>query len=347
VDLIHPHSAEALAAALADASRGGTRVLIVGGRTEMDRGNPCEVDVELWTTLLDRVIAYDPAEMIVVAESGVRLRDLRRVLAEGGQEWPVDADEDATVGGVIAAGADPVRQLRVGLLRDSVLETEVVTGDGRRIRSGARTVKNVTGFDLHRLVTGSLGTLACITSAALRVRPLPRAARTFVTREGGLGLGRRVLDAVPSPAAVLAEPDRVAIRLEGWPDEVGAQERALRALAEVDDQDDPFPSPAFPDARTLVEAGVVPSRLADLLEGTDTYRASLGVGLAWIPVEGPDELQALRDRARSLGGVAPAIRGPGGLGEAPVPAHDVQRRVKAAFDPAGILAPGRGWDLVE
>ena len=343
MDLIHPHSAEALATALADASRAGTRVLIVGGRTEMDRGNPGEVDAELWTTLLDRVIAYDPAEMVVVTEAGVRLRELRRVLAEEGQEWPVDADDDATVGGVIAAATDPVRQLKVGLLRDSVLETEFVTGDGRRIRSGARTVKNVTGFDLHRLVTGSLGTLGCITSAALRVRPLPRAARTLVTRQGGLDLGRQVLDAVPLPAAVLAESDRVQVRLEGWPDEVDAQERALRAVAEADADDTSFPSPPMPDADTLVEAGVVPSRLGELLDGRDTYRASIGVGLAWIPVEDADDLAALRERAQALGGIAPVIRGHGGLGDAPVPAVDVQRRVKAGLDPAGVLAPGRGW----
>lgn len=343
MDLIHPHTVEEMAAALAAASRDGTRMLLVGGRTQMDRGNPAEVDAELWTTLLDRVVAYDPAEMIVVAEAGVRLRDLRGLLAEAGQEWPVDADGDATVGGVIAAGADPVRQLRVGLLRDSVVETVVATGDGRTIRSGARTVKNVTGFDLHRLVTGSLGTLACITTAALRVRPLPRAARTLVTREGGLGLGRQILGSVPAAAAVLAEPDRITVRLEGWPDEVAAQERALRAVTVAGAEGGAFPSRPFPDAPVLVEAGVVPSRLDVLLEDRGTYRALIGVGLAWIPVDGDDDLAAVRDRAQGLGGVAPVVRGPGGLGDPPVPAPEVQRRVKAAFDPAGILAPGRGW----
>jgi glycolate oxidase FAD binding subunit len=340
---MHPHSAEAVAVSLSQASDAGARVLIVGGRTEMDRGNPSEVDAELWTTLLDRIVAYDPAEMIVVAEAGVRLGDLRRMLAAERQEWPVDADDGATVGGVIAAGADPVRQLRVGLLRDSVLEVEAVTGDGRRIRSGARTVKNVTGFDLHRLLTGSLGTLACITSAALRIRPRPHAARTLTTRDGGLDLARRVLEAVPLPAAVLAEPDHVMVRLEGWPDEVDAQERALLGVSEAEEHYGAFPPPPLPDATILVEAGVVPSRLEALLEGRPAYRASIGVGLAWIAVDGPDDLEALRERARTLGAIAPVVRGPGGLGDAEVSALDVQRRIKAGLDPAGILAPGRGW----
>jgi glycolate oxidase FAD binding subunit len=343
VDLIHPHSVEAAASALVEASRLGTRVLVVGGRTQMDRGNPTEVDAELWTTLLDRVVRYEPDEMIVVVEAGLRLRDLRATLAEHGQEWPCDAEEDATVGGAIATGADPVRQLRVGLLRDTVLEVEAVTGDGRRTRSGARTVKNVTGYDLHRLVTGSLGTLACIAQVALRVRPLPRAARTLVTRDGGLDLGRRVLETVPLPAAVLAEPDGVTVRLEGWPDEVREQEDALRRVAAADPVDGAFPGRVFPDATTLVEAAVVPSALPALLEERGAFSASIGVGLAWIPVSGPEDLAEVRGRAERLGGIAPVVRGDGGLGDVPVPALGVHLRMKAAFDPAGILAPGRGW----
>jgi glycolate oxidase FAD binding subunit len=343
VDLIHPHSPDAAATTLAEASRDGVRVLVVGGRTQMDRGNPAEVDAELWTTLLDRVIAYEPDEMIAVAEAGVRLGDLRRTLADGGQEWPVDADDDATVGGVVAAGADSVRQLRVGLLRDSVVETEAVTGDGRRIRSGARVVKNVTGFDLHRLLTGSLGTLACITQVAVKVRPLPKATRTLVTLEGGVDLGQRLLDEVPGLAAVLAEPDHIRVRLEGWPEEVDAQTAAVRGIATAAVDDGPFPPPLFPQAKVVLEAGVVPSGLAPLLHDRSRYRALIGVGAAWVPFDDADGLDRFRARVTGLGGIAPAVRGPAGLGPALLPAADVQRRVKAAFDPAGILAPGRGW----
>lgn len=343
MDLIHPHSIHGVQEALRDASAAGTRVLLVGGRRHIDKGNPSEVDAELWTTLLDEVVAYDPAEMLVVVEAGMRLRDLRRLLAEGGQEWPVDEPDDATVGGVIAAGVDPVRRLRVGLLRDTVVEMDVVTGDGRRIRSGARTVKNVTGFDVHRLLTGSLGTLGCIGQVALKVRPLPKLARTMVTRDGGLELGRRMLDGVPLPAAVLAEPGRVTVRLEGWPDEVQAQTDALHALAAADEVDAPFPEAVFLDAPILAEAAVAPSRLTDLLDGRPNWRALMGVGTAWVPLVTPEALAELWSRAAGLGGVAPVIRGPGGLGAAPLPAPEVQRGIKAALDPAGILAPGRAW----
>jgi glycolate oxidase FAD binding subunit len=342
VDLIHPHTASDVSDVMKAASTDGTRVLVIGGRQHIDRGHPGEVDAELWTTLLDHTIAYDPAEMLCVVEAGMRLGDLRTMLADGGQEWPVDEPDDATVGGVIAADVALPRQLRVGQLRDTVVEMEFVTGDGRRIRSGARTVKNVTGYDLHRLLTGSLGTLGVVTQVALKLRPLPKVTRTLVTREGGLGLATRLLEAVPLPAAVVAQHDRVVVRLEGWPEEVAEQARAANEVA-VRAEDDPAArlAPAFPDAPILAQAAVVPSRLEPLLDGVERYRALLGVGLGWVPCDDEDALTRSQERATSLGGFAQLVRGSGGPRRAGLPVPAIQSRVKAAFDPADILAPGR------
>ena len=343
MDLIHPHAKRDVVDALRSSSAAETRVFIVGGRQHIDKGNPSDVDAELWTTLLNDRVAYDPAEMLCVVEAGMRIHDVRAMLAEGGQEWPVDAPDDATVGGVIATGGPTIRQLRVGTMRDTIVEMEVVTGDGRLVKSGARTVKNVTGYDVHRLLTGSLGTLGVIVQVALKVRPLPKATRTLVTDEGGVELGRRVVDAVPLPAAVLAEPDRLVVRLEGWPEEVEEQTTAARSIATFDETDDPFPEACFPQATIVAEAAVVPSRLGELLAGVDRYRAMIGVGIAWVPFEDGEALAAFRSRVAELGGIAPVIRGPGGLGDGAVPAPEVERRVRAAMDPAGILAPGRAW----
>ena len=261
MDLIHPNTVAEVADDLRVASADRIRLLIVGGRTHIDKGNPVEVDAELWTTVLDRPVAYDPAEMLCVVEAGVRIHDLTELLAEGGQEWPVDAPSEATVGGVIAADAALSRQLRVGTLRDTVVEMEMVTGDGRRVRSGARTVKNVTGFDLHRLLTGSLGTLGAITQVALKVRPLPKAARILVTSSGGVELGRRILETVPLPAAVLPSPDHVLVRLEGWPEEVAEQASALGGLTSFRDEQ-VFQPPLFPDAPIVAECAVAPSAVS-------------------------------------------------------------------------------------
>ena len=341
MDLIHPHTKRDAAEALRDASAAGTRALVVGGRRHADKGEPTEVDAELWTTLLDDRVAYDPAEMLCVVEAGMRIRDLRMLLADGGQEWPVDAPDDATVGGVIATGGPTIRQLRVGAMRDTVVEMEVVTGDGRLVRSGARTVKNVTGYDVHRLMTGSLGTLGVIVQVALKVRPLPKMTRTLVTHEGGIELGRGLLDAVPLPAAVLAGPDRIVVRLEGWPEEVEEQTAAARSVAAAEELDTPFPGPLFPKAPIVAEAAVAPSRLGTLVAELGAYRALMGIGFAWVPFDDGSALGAFRSRVAELGGIAPVIRGPGGLGDDALPAADVHRRIKDAMDPAGILAPGR------
>ena len=348
MDLIHPGSKADLAAALRAASEEGRRLLLVGGRTHMDRGNPVEVDAEVWTTQLDRVVAYDPAEMLVVAEAGIRLDELQRVLGEGGQEWPVDAPAGATAGGVVAAGVSSPRRLRVGHVRDTVVELELVTGDGRAVRSGARTVKNVTGFDIHRLVTGSLGTLGAIAQVALKVRPLPQSRRTLVhAGGGGLDLGRRLLDAVPAAAAVLAAPDRVEVRLEGWAAEVDDLTAAARSVSGdlVALESEAFPARPVGGGPVVVEAAVPPSRMPALVEDLEDWTALVGVGLVWfrLPSADTDALVTIRARAAAFGGVAPVIRGAGGLGDVPLPALEVQRRLKAAFDPAGVLAPGRGW----
>lgn len=348
MDLIHPGSKAEVASALRAASDERRRLLPVGGRTHMDRGNPCEVDAELWTTQLDRVIAYEPAEMLAVVEAGMRLRELQRVLAGGGQEWPVDAPPDATVGGVIAAGVSSSRRLRVGHVRDTVVELELVTGDGRAVRSGARTVKNVTGYDIHRLVTGSLGTLGVIVQVAVKVRPLPEVRRTLVyAGEGGLNLGRGLLRAVPQAAAVLAAPDRVEVRLEGWAAEVEELTRAARALP-VEPyvvEEASFPVRPTDEAPVVVEAAVPPSAIDRLVDGLRDWTALIGVGLVWLRLAETDDdsLRTIRERAAAVGGIAPVIHGPGGLGDVALPASQVHERLKRSFDPAGILAPGRGW----
>jgi glycolate oxidase FAD binding subunit len=321
VGLIEPRSAQEVRAALREASEHRRRVEIIGGRTHDARGNPTEVDEELSTAGLDRIVAYDPAEMLAVVEAGMRIGVLRRALHRGGQEWPSDAPDDATVGGTIAAAASSPRRLRLGPLRDTVVEMELVTGDGRIVRSGARTVKNVQGYDLHRLATGSLGTLGAIVQVALKLRPLPRAARLLVTSEGGLEAGRNMLAAVLLPSSVVATPRAVEVALEGWPAELEEQlDAARRATGDLEVRDGVrVGGPDAMAAPVVVEVAVAPSRLDAVLAGETDWRALMGVG------------------------IAPVIRGPGGLGDAPLPALDVHRRLKAAFDPAGILAPGRFW----
>ena len=241
------------------------------------------------------------------------------------------------------------RRLRLGHVRDTVVELELVRGDGLLVKSGARTVKNVTGYDVHRLATGSLGTLGVIVQVALKLRPLPQVRRVLTIEGDGLALGRRLLETVPLPSAVIAEPGRVRVWLEGWADEVEEQTAAAKTVVSdvaVDHAAGARSIRSRIDAPTIVEAAVTPSRIADVVAGRDDWTALLGVGLVWFGLDGsdPDALDTVRSTVADVGGIAPVIKGRGGLGAGAIPAADVHRRLKASFDPAGIMAPGRSWD---
>jgi glycolate oxidase FAD binding subunit len=192
---------------------------------------------------------------------------------------------------------------------------------------------------------GSLGTLGVIVQVALKVRPLPETRRT-VRFASAPGIADAVLAAVPAAAAVISTPDGIEVRLEGWTAEV---EEQARSASEVAAPIDVFDDAAFPGSRAweerpvVAEVAVPPSRLAEVVP-PDDWAALAGVGIAWCGLGSADgELMALRERAHAVGGIAPVIRGPGGLGDPSLPASEVQRRVKTAFDPNGVLAPGRGW----
>jgi len=313
VDLIRPPDKAAVVKELQRASAEGITVLPVGGRQHMGPGGLGAADIELSTELLNKIVEYEPAEMIAVVQAGMRIGDLVSLLADNGQEWPVDAPAEATVGGVIAAGASSPRRLRVGLVRDTVVELELVTGDGRLIRSGARTVKNVTGYDVHRLATGSMGSLGVIVQVAIKVRPLPRAVRTLRAHGDGLALGAALLEAVPLAAGVAATAGTAEIRLEGWPEEVDQQEAdavfAVPGLERIEAER--FPSKM---EGNLTETFVAPSEIGDLVKGAEDWTALIGVGLVWL---------------RSQGN--------GGSAKHELPAPLIHQRLKHSFDPAGIL----------
>ena len=343
VDLIHPHDEASVVEAMRAATTNGTRMSVVGGRRHIDAGERGEVDAELWTTALDRVVAYDPAEMLCVVESGMRLGELRRLLAEGGQEWPVDEPDDATVGGVIAADVPLPRQLRVGCLRDTVVEMVV-----RHRRRATDPQRRPHGQERHRLRPPP---------AADGLTRHPRGhhagrAEGAPAAEGGddaRHARRRHRRSRPGcsrpcrcPAAVIAEHDRVSVRLEGWPEEVAEQARAAERRSRCSPtRTRPRGSNRRSPTRPIVaQAAVVPSRLADCVGGQPRYRALLGVGYAWIPCDDEAALARVRERVASLGGIAPVIRGPGGLGTGRRRLTTaLGARLKAAFDPANILAP--------
>jgi len=178
-----PGSAEEVAEVVRFAAAEKLAVIPVGGRTKLGIGMPPQrYDIALDMTRMDHVLAYDPGDLTLGVEAGIGVESLLEVLGERNQFLPllVPWMERATIGGIMATNSVSPLRIAYGGPRDFVLGMEFVTGEGKLCKSGGRVVKNVTGYDLHKLMIGSLGTLGVITRVNFRTFPLPSAQRTFV-----------------------------------------------------------------------------------------------------------------------------------------------------------------------
>jgi glycolate oxidase FAD binding subunit len=177
-----PGTVAQIAEILRFASAERLAVIPVGGKTHLHLGMPpLKYDLALDVSLMNRMLAYEPRDLTLGAEPGMIYGDLDRTLREKGQFLPlVPFAERATLGGIVAAGVDTPFRYAHGTARDFLLGLEFVTGEGIVSKSGGRVVKNVTGYDLHKLLIGSLGTLAVITRLNFRTFPLPPAERMFM-----------------------------------------------------------------------------------------------------------------------------------------------------------------------
>ena len=165
-------------------------ILATGARTKLAMGMPPrQYDVALDMTRLASVVAYDPGDLTLSVEAGIQLRTLSGVLAEHRQFLPLAPPffDRATVGGTLASGVDSSLRQSYGTARDFVLGMEFITGDGTLVKSGGRVVKNVAGYDLHKLMLGALGTLGVITRINFRTFPLPAPCWMFVAAFDGAG----------------------------------------------------------------------------------------------------------------------------------------------------------------
>jgi glycolate oxidase FAD binding subunit len=318
-------------------------VLPVGARTHWEVGNPPREGLEARAPA--GVVAYDPAELTVTIGAGMTINDFAAVLAEAGQECPLDPrSHAATVGGTLATGLSGPRRLRYGPLRDRVLEVRFVTGDGRLIKGGGPVVKNVTGYDIPRLLVGSLGTIGVLVQVTLRCQPRPSHARWGLTAADPFETRRRLF----RPSCVAWDGRTTHVLLEGHEDDIVAQaSTAGLELIEGDDESAAERVP-WPSGAHRGRISVRPSRLGQLgpaLNGIDglLWLAEVGVGTVHVASDAPDALATARDVAvthegrllRELG--APGMDGYG----APLPNLRILKRIRGAFDPTGKLSPGR------
>jgi glycolate oxidase FAD binding subunit len=276
------------------------------------------------------VVAYEPADMTITVGAGATFTELDHVLRENGQECALDPrDRAATIGGILACGLSGIRRLRHGPVRDHVLEVRFRTGDGRLVKGGGPTVKNVTGYDLPRLFVGSLGTIGLLHQVTLRCRPRIAYARWFRAPDA---------DRLYRPSSRLWSGGEEYVLIEGVRADVDAQGQRFTA---VDD------APPLPDGTHRGRISVEPGRVRECARalGDDVaWCAELGVGTVHVAGDRPDCLTGARRVAEAHGGwllrEAGGEPAEDGFGR-DLPNAPLMRRIKAAFDPAGRLNPGR------
>ena len=328
------------------AARHSRTVLVWGAGTHQGYGHEVEADVVLSTHRLSRIVEWLPEDLTVVVEAGVTVADLEEKLAERSQTAVLpERPGTATVGGVIAAGVSGWRRLRYGPTRDRMLEVTLAAGTGRVVTGGGRVVKNVTGYDLPRLATGSLGAVGVIGRVCLKLWPRAESEATVIVDDAA-----SALQSTFGPLAVIEDTGSARVYLSGSHAEVEAQAADLGGVAEPGlAWPEPLVHPYRFDLR--VPSSLTGDAVGRLGTGRFDFQAAHGVGEVRLGTSACDaaELTRLRSWAESVGGslVVAAAREPiegfdpwGGVVTPTV--AELQRRVAAAFDPARVVNPGRG-----
>jgi glycolate oxidase FAD binding subunit len=372
------------ATALASASRANLATVISGAGTKLQWGRPPErVDLLLSTARLNRILAHRHGDLTATIQAGASLTDVNHQLAAKGQWLPIDtAFEAATIGGLVATNdAGPLRH-RYGTPRDLLIGITLALTDGRLVKAGGHVVKNVAGYDLGRLMSGSFGTLAAIVDATFKLLPVPATSQTVVARfADGAALAAAAAALAATDLEPLASDLHVTpaagdywllVRFATSPAATEAQVAAARPLlggstGTVHGKDETL---LWRDHReelwrrpgAIVRLSWMPASLGAVLALIDTAarksgiatefvgRAAVGAGV--LRMDGDDGaqvqmIQALRGRADVVGNLV-VLRASRALKEqvdvwgSAGTLDPVYRSLKQTFDPAGMLNAGRG-----
>ena len=333
---------EDLATRLAARLRDGSPVRIAGAGTKAGWGHPVEGLEPLPTAELDAIVSHDPGDFTAVVQAGVPLARAQATFAEHDQMLALDPPDPggATVGGVVATSdAGPLRH-RYGPARDLVIGITLALADGTVARSGGRVIKNVAGYDLPKLASGSFGTLGVITEVCLRLHPRPSATATAVLRRDDpadlgattLQLAARPLEADALDVRLDADGGAVLVRFGG----AAAADRAAALAGELEGgetvtDDDELWAAQRAGQRSadgvVLQVGGMPASLAKVLRAGREYGATAvgraGVGTTWLTLPagtGADAVTSLR----------------AALAPDPVVVTDAPAELRAAVDPWGV-----------
>jgi glycolate oxidase FAD binding subunit len=328
------------------ALQGNTALRIQGGNSKAFLGRQVQGQV-LDTRAHRGIVSYDPTELVITARAGTPLAELNAALDAAGQMLPCEppyAEDGATLGGMVAAGLSGPRRPWAGSVRDYVLGTRVITGLGKHLRFGGEVMKNVAGYDLSRLLTGSFGCLGVLTEVSLKVLPKPRHCLS-ITLE--MSVGHALLKLAewgqqPIPiSAASHDGQRLYLRLEGGEGSVSAAHDRLGGerfdssyWAELNAQRLAF----FDDDRPLWRLSL-PNNTA-MLDLPGDQLIDWAGAQRWL--KSSAEADVIRTIAAQAGGHATCYGNcDSPFQPLPAPLLRYHRQLKTQLDPQGIFNPGR------
>jgi glycolate dehydrogenase FAD-binding subunit len=383
-----PKNTNELMQAISEANAVGRRLEIVGGGTKRSLGQPVAADAELDMSGLAGIDFYEPEELVIKVRAGTPVAEIRQALAEKNQHLAFEPPDYATffgepraidtIGGIVACNLAGPRRILAGAPRDAVLGVEGVNGRGETFKGGGRTVKNVTGYDIPKLMAGSFGVLATFTSVTLKVLPAPpREITLLLTGLNDTKATELLADVLAMPADISAaahlgggrsDAPVTALRLEGFQDSVDARaaelESRLHKMSDIRTIADEESRDFWRKLRDLSSFAVDPeacvwrlmlpvtlaARVVNAISGEAVYdwggsevfmRMEAGKAEEYAPA-----LRAMMGEAG--GGNACLFRAPadlrrrvGAFHPRPKALQELGERVRQTFDPNGILNPGK------
>lgn len=379
-----PGSEAELAAIVSESARTGRKLRILGSGTRTAGGGICEADATVSLSEMNGITLYEPAALTIGAKAGTPLAAIEAALAAEGQHLPFEPADwrpllgsagEPTIGGAYACGVSGPRRIQAGALRDSAIGIRFVDGAGTVVKNGGRVMKNVTGYDLVKLLCGAWGTLGVATEIVFKVLPRPETTATLVIE------GLSAAAAVEAMSAALSSPFDVTgaahlpggqaqtlVRLEGFGKSVAYRAAELASqlgrfgAVEIAGAEQsgpmwqsvrdvlPFAGKDGAVWRISVQPSAAPglvSAISDLLPVEVLF--DWGGGLVWLltPDEGDGGAAIIRGELARRGGHATLLRASSGTKRS-VPVFQpqaaalarIQSQLAAKFDPHGVLNPG-------
>lgn len=364
-----PENTEQVSSVLRFSNKAGLSISTVGGGTKQRWGNPVHPKIILYTRRLNALLEHTWQDMTCTAQAGCTWSSLQNSLAQHGQFVALDPlwPDHATVGGITATNDSGILRLKYGSLRDLIIGMTIVLADGTIARTGGKVVKNVAGYDLHKLMIGAFGTLGLITEITFRLHSLPVSLQSFtITSPAAEPLGSLLLQLLDSHLNIQSMQLRTIgdvfgldIQLSALPEVLKDQTILLSAIAYkaelsiqeacAESWDNRVLSFTRSDAFTI-KATMLPSAIARFtriihdLGGTAVTQAT-GIMTASLPVALERQLPQLRQQFIDAQGSFTILQQPASTdvdlwGPTPI-SFSLMQRIKQHFDPNCTLNPGR------